>query len=211
METTRSKSEIQQMLRYVLEPEDMKDENLLAHWTDVLFQVHQIRQRFPRPTSSFIEIDNEVFTKRTMRIDDNLLNIDSNHSKKWLESNKEDIKVLGDVTIEGCDKNLTVIGNINGNVIKVNGELKSDTICNFGNLTIYCEKLHTDDLRVSGSITIHTNELISSDFYGDNVTINGNVKTTFFSSNNSKITGDVKATSISGTTDENFKVDLNKN
>ncbi|HNV44135.1 MAG TPA: hypothetical protein PKH20_05250, partial [Exilispira sp.] len=85
-----------------------------------------------------------------MRIDNNTINIDSNHSKKWLESNKEDIKVLGDVTIEGCDKNLTVIGNINGNLIKVNGELRADTICNFGNLTIYCEKLHTDDLRASG-------------------------------------------------------------
>lgn len=211
METTRSKSEIQQMLRYVLEPEDMKDENLLAHWTDVLFQIHKIRQRFPRPTASFIEIDNEVFSKKTMRIDNNTINIDSNHSKKWQESNKEDIKVLGDVTIERCDKNLTVIGNINGNIIKVNGELKADTICNFGNLTIYCEKLHTDDLRASGSLTIHTKEIISSDFYGDITTINGNVKTTFFSSKNTKITGDVKATSISGTTDENFKVDLNKN
>jgi hypothetical protein len=198
------------MLKYVLEPEDVEDENLLSHWTDVLFHLHNIRQKFPRPTASFLEIDNEVFNKKVMRVDNNCLRIDSNHAKKWLDSNKEDIKVLGDITLENCEKDLTVIGNINGNTINVKGDLKADTICNFGNLTIYCEKLNTDDLRVSGTITIHSKENICSDFYSDNSVINGNINTTFYSSNNTKINGDIKAVSASGFTDDNLKVDLNK-
>lgn len=210
METTRTKKEIHQMLQYVLEPSDMEDDNLLAHWTDVLFQLHSIRQKFPRPTASFIEIDNEIFTKKVMRVDNNCLRIDSNHSKKWLENNKEDIKVLGDVVLENCDANLTVIGNINGNVIKIGGDLKADTICNFGNLTIHCEKLNVDDLRVSGTVTINSKENICSDFYSDNSIVNGDIKTTFYSSNHTKINGNINSVSTNGFTDDNLKVDLNK-
>lgn len=210
MQTIRTKEEIYQMLNYVLEPNDVNDENLLAHWTDVLFQLHEIRQKFPRPTKSFIEIDKEVFAKKKMIIDNDKVIIDSNHSKKWLEENKEDIKVLGDVTLESCEKNLTVIGNINGNFIDIEGDLKTDTICNFGNLTIYCEKLNTDDLRVSGSLTIHSKENTMSDFYSENTIINGDVTTTFLNSNKFESSGIVNAKFVNGESDDNFKVDLNK-
>jgi len=210
MLTVRTKEEIFQMLNYVLEPQDMKDENLVTHWTDVLFQLHEIRQKFPRPTKSFIEIDGEIFAKKKMIIDNDKLIIDSNHSKKWLETNKEDIRVLGDVTIESCEKNLTVIGNINGNFIDIEGDLKADTICNFGNLTIYCNRLNVDDLRASGNITIHSKEIISSDFYADKATINGNITTTFYSSNSTEVNGVLNTKAINETSNENFKVDLNK-
>jgi hypothetical protein len=206
----RSKEEIYQMLNYVLEPEDIKDEELMTHWMDVLFQLHKIRQKFPRPTKSLIEVEKEVFATRKMIVDNDKLIIDSNHSIKWSQENKEDIKVLGDVTLESCEKNLTVIGNVNGNFIDIEGDLKADTICNFGNLTIYCNKLHTDDLRASGNITIHSKEIISSDFYADKATINGNITTTFYSSNSSEVNGILNARAVNKSSDENFKVDLNK-
>lgn len=210
MQTVRTKEEIYQMLNYVLEPEDVNDEHLLAHWTDVLFQLHEIRQKFPRPTKSFTQIDSEIFATRKMIIDNDKVIIDSNHSKKWLENNKEDIKVLGDVTLESCEKNLTVIGNINGNFIDIEGDLKADTICNFGNLTIYCNRLNVADLRASGNITIHSKEIVSSDFYADKANINGNITSTFYSSNSTEINGVLNSKIINGVTNGNFKVDLNK-
>lgn len=210
METTRTKEEVYQMLNYILEPEDVNNENLLAHWTDVLFKLHEIRQRFPRPTIALLEMNNEVFAKRIMKVDNSGLNIDSNHSEKWLEKNKADIKVFGDVTLESCEKDLTVIGNINGNVINVKGDLKPDTLCNFGNLTIYCEKLNVDDFRVSGSVTINSKENIFTDFYSDRSVVNGNIKTTFFNSNKIEVNGSVDAVSVTNTSDEDFTVNLNK-
>lgn len=210
METIRTKEEIYHMLNYVLDPEDIKDESLIAHWTDVLFQLHVIRQKFPRPTKALLEINNEVHATRKMHINSNVLNIDSNHNIKWIENNKPDISVYGDVTIENCEKDLNVIGNVNAEILNITGDLKSDTICNFGNLTIYCNKLNVDDLRASGHITIYSKENIMSDFYSDNANINGDIKTTFLNTNILTTSGNINATSINYEKPEVTQVDLNK-
>jgi len=210
IETKRTKKEIYQMLSYVLDTEDINDENLLSHWTDVLFELHKIRQKFPRPTAYLLEMNNEVHKTKKMRVEPSGLKIDTNHQEKWLENNSPDIKVYGDVTIESCERDLTVIGNINGNVIKVNGDLNTDTLCNVGNIIIYCDKLNIDNFRVSGMATINAKEILCSDYISDKSIINGNVKSTFFNSNKTEIKGYVESVSISGVSDENFKVDLNK-
>lgn len=210
MNTIRTKEEIYHMLNYILDPEDMKDESLIAHWTDVMFHLHQIRQKFPRPTKGLLEINDNIHATKKMHINTGVLNIDSNHSEKWIETNKPDIKVYGDVTIENCEKDLNVIGNVNGEIINISGDLKSDTICNFGNLTIYCNKLNVDDLRASGHITIHSKENIISDFYSDHADITGNIKTTFLTTNHLNMYGDINATAINYENKEDLKVDLNK-
>lgn len=210
METVRTKEEIHQMIRYVLNSEDMDDEHLVAHWTDVLFELHKIRQKFPRPTSALLEMNNQVHSLKKMSVGHTGLKIDSNHQEKWLENNTPDVKVYGDITIDRCERDLTVVGNINGNDIKVEGDLNTDTLCNVGNLIIYCDKLNIDNFRVSGTVTINAKEILCSDFISDKSVITGNIKTTFFNSNKTEITGNVVASSITGTSDENFKVDLNK-
>lgn len=211
MITNRTKEEIYHMLSYVLNPEDLKDTDLVAHWTDVLFELHTIRQKFPRPTSALLEIKNEVHAFRKMRVDALGLKIDSNHQQKWLDNNSPDIKVYGDVVIESSDKDLTIIGNVNGNIINIKGDLKTDTLCNVGDLYVTCNKLEIDTFRISGNIRIMAKEISCSDFVSDKTSIIGNVKTTFFNSNKTKIEGNVEAIAINGTSDENFNVDLNKN
>lgn len=209
MQTKRTKEEIYQMLRYVLEAEDMEDENLLAHWTDVLFEVHKIRQKFPRPTSALLEMNEKIFQTRKMNIGVGGVKIDSNHNEFWLKDNIPDVKIYGDVTLENSDKNVTVIGNINGEKINIKGDLNADTLCNVGNATINCEKLIVDTFRVSGNITINAKEIEIGDYISDKSTITGNIKATFFNSNKTEIKGEVNSTFINGTSDENFKVDLN--
>ena len=210
MNTVRTKEEIYHMLNYVLDPADMADENLVAHWTDVLFQLHSIRRKFPRPTKALLEIDGNVHATRKMYVHSNVLNIDSNHSLKWLGSNRPDVKVYGDVTIENCEKDLHVVGNVNGDIINVDGDLMADTICNFGNLTIHCDKLNADDFRCSGTVIIHAKEIISSDICVDRAEITGNIKTTFLSTNILNNTGDLNATSINYEKPGITNVDLNK-
>lgn len=206
----RSKEEIYNMLRYVLADKDVEDKNLLAEWTDVLFELHRIRQKFPRPTTKLIEVENEVHQMRDMNISCAGTKISSNHSDFWIKNNKPDMTVFGDVKIENSEKNLTVIGNINGNSINVKGDIITDTLCNVGNLVVHCNTLNVDSFRVSGSITINAKEITASDFRSDKSNINGNVTCTFFSSNETEIKGNVKSTFIEGTNDDNFKVDLNK-
>jgi hypothetical protein len=210
METIRTKEEIMQMLRYVLDDSDMRDGNLLAHWTDVLFELHEIRQKFPRPTVALLDMRGEVHNTRKMRVEPGGLKIDSNHQEKWLEHNTPDIKIYGDMTLESCQRDLTVIGNVNGPEIIVAGNLNTDTLCNVGSLVIHCDKLNIDTFRVSGSVVIHAKEIVCSDYVADKSTINGNVKTTFFNSNNTKIIGDVDTVCKSDASDEDFAVDLNK-
>lgn len=206
----RTKEEIYHMLNYILDPEDMKDESLVAHWADVMFELHKIRQRFPRPTKGLLEINDNVHATKKMHITTNVLSIDSNHNVKWLESNKPDISIYGDVTLENCDKNLTVVGNINSESINIKGDLSTDTICNFGDITINCNNLKVDDLRSSGTIKINCKELISSDFYSDKSNITGEVKTTFLTTNQLTIEGNINATGITYQSNEELKTDLNK-
>ena len=179
METKRTKEEIYQMHRYVVEAEDTEDESLLDHWNDAL-----------------LEMNEKIFQTRKMNIGVNGVKIDSNKSEFWLKDNMPDVKIYGDVTLENSDKDVTVIGNINGEIINIKGDLNADTLCNVGNATIHCEKLIVDTLRVSGNITINAKEVLASDFISDKSIINGNVKTTFFNSNKTEIKGEVNSTFI---------------
>lgn len=206
----RSKEEIYNMLRYVLTDGDVEDENLLSDWTDVLFELHRIRQKFPRPTTNLIEVDKDIHQMRVMNISSGGVKISSNHSDFWVKNDNPDISVFGDVTIENSEKNLKVIGNVNGNVINSKGDIISDTLCNVGNLVVNCNTLNVDSFRVSGNITINAKDIIISDYRSEKSNINGNVTSSFFSSNETEIKGNVKSTFIEGTNDDNFKVDFNK-
>jgi hypothetical protein len=204
-----SKKEIYNMLSFVLE-EGESDTDLLADWTDVLYQIYSIRKKFPRPTSNILTIDDEIFQTKKMKIFNNYIKIDSNHQSHWLKENKPDINVYGDVSIESCEKNLNIIGNVNGEKIYVKGELNVETICNYGNLTIICEKLKVEDLRASGIINIETVDFRADDFSSETSHIKGNIVSTFFSSNKTEIYGDLKSNSISEKVDDDFSIDFNK-
>ena len=183
MPVERNIEDIYSMVRYTLNLEEGEDENLVMEWTMLLKEMQKIASVFPKPTVNGLTINNDPFIKNKLHLSDKGHYYDTNLFDKEIKKVNPDIVVYGNVIIENMQGNLTVIGNVNGTKMNLSGDLKCNSLVNWGELNLDIKgNVNTDDvIHLNGKTNIKCGNINCTEIIGNNVFLECNeFKSTFY-------------------------------
>lgn len=210
MAENRTKKEIWDMVKFVL---DTEDELEIASWTKALLDLKEVQNKLGAPASSLITIGDETFSTTKMAIYPDKICMSTNSHEKRLKENKiePDVHIVGDVSIEACEAPLQVHGNVFCKNLKLKGDFSPEKFVNFGNVTIYCENFSCDDITVSGTINIHAKKMIASDLKANKMYVYGDIeKSTFVNADELTVQGDINSTFVNNKNEDKIQKEINK-